>query len=242
MAVAESTRRHRHWIRFALGVILILAGVSALLLSPLRYQISFNSIVQAVESARQSGWSGLVFFCFFTIAVLALPITVFPIIGGVLFPFWAALPLNLLAATTGAYLAFILTRFFGRDAIETMLKGKLKMFDHLAAVEGFRTVLVLRLVGVPPFIVANYALGLSGIRTRDFLLGTALGIIPWMALITFTAHSLWEAILVGGEKGLSVALFKTMGPLMFLSSAVLVGAVIVYFVKQRRKKKAHSNL
>lgn len=212
--------------------------------SPIKDYATFESIVASVEKARSSPWSAAVFYGFFILAVLCLPITLFPIIGGVLFGFRVAFPLNLLACTAGAWLSFLIARFFGRDAVETLLKGKLRLMDRMAAVEGLRTVLILRLLGIPPFIVANYALGLSAIRPRHYLIGTLLGISPWMALITFASHALWEAVLVGGEKGFSVALFKIMGPMMLLSIGAVFTTGILYFVKKRKETAAatHSNL
>jgi uncharacterized membrane protein YdjX (TVP38/TMEM64 family) len=232
------------WIRFVTGLMLLVTGAFLVGVSPLNDYVTFDNIVISVERARSNPWSASVFYVFFILAVLGLPITLFPIIGGVLFGFRIAFPMNLLACTIGAWMAFSISRFFGRDAVETILKGRLRVLDRMAAVEGFRTVLILRLLGIPPFLVANYALGLSAIRQRHYLIGTFLGISPWMALITFASHSLWEAVLVGGEKGFSAALFRIMGPMMLLSFGVIATTGILYFVKKRKATPtaSHSNL
>lgn len=229
------------WIRLGIGLALMGVVLASLISSPLKHYVAFDQIIAWVEQARANGWSRLIFYCFFIIGVMFFPITLFPIIGGVLFDFWVALPLNILAATTGAWLSFMMSRFFGRRAVEFFLKGKLRSFDRLASAKGLRTVLILRLLGVPPFIVANYALGLSGVRSKHFIVGTVLGIFPWTALVTFASNSLWQAILIGGEKGLASALFRTMGPLMLLSAGVIVTAVVLWFVKHRQQT-VYSNL
>ena len=164
--------------------------------------------------------------------VTVLPITLFPIVGGVLLPFWLALPLNLVAATVGSLLAFFVGRFF-RHAIEPFLKGKLKSWDRVAASQGFVTVFLLRFIGMPPFLVANYALGLSAVGVRDFVVGTFFGILPWMALVTFAASSLWRAILVGGREGLMTALFEAVAPLTLLSVMTLAVLVVGAWLKKR---------
>jgi uncharacterized membrane protein YdjX (TVP38/TMEM64 family) len=230
------------WTRFSMGLLLLAGIVLAIGSSPLRDYVTFHNIVESVERARSSSWSSVAFYCFFTLAVLGLPITLFPIIGGVLFNFWTALALNTLACTLGSWIAFSLARFFGRSAVETMLKGRLKMVDRFAAVKGFRTVMILRLLGVPPFIVANYALGLSGIKRRDYLLGTLVGISPWMALITFASHALWEAVLVGGERGFSMALLKIMWPMMLLSFGIILTTAILYILRKKKLPPVQSNL
>src|SRR5207244_2582044 len=110
-----------------------------------------------------------------------------------------------------------------------------KSFDQFTSHQGIKTVFLLRWIGVPPFIVANYVLGLSSIRSRDFLIGTALGITPWMALMTYLSNSFWQAALVGGEKGLVEAVISKMGPLVLLSILVLAGIGVTYYLKRKKK-------
>lgn len=201
-------------------------------------QALLDLAIHGVEFARASILISLAFYLVYSFGVMAFPITLFPIVGGVLFPFWVAFPLNVFSATMGAYMSFKVTRILGRQKIEPLLRDRFKFWDKFARMEGFKTVLLLRLVGVPPFIVANYALGLSGVRTVDFLTGTMIGILPWMGIVTYLSHSLWEAVLVGGEKGLAKALAKVLGPLMIVSLSIL--AVVVFNYMHRRRR--HSNL
>lgn len=170
-----------------------------------------------------------------------LPITLFPIVGGVLVDFIWALPLNMAAATTGAYFSYLLTRKLGREKIHHVLRGRWEVVDHLAGQQGFKSVFLLRLIGVPPFIIANYALGLSAVRPRDFLMGTVAGILPWMVVVTYAADSLWHAALVGGEQGFRAALLHLVTPLMLISGAILAGTII-NFLRKRKVKLTHSNL
>ncbi len=50
----------------------------------------------------------------------------------------------------------------------------------------------MRLVPVLPFTAINYAAGLTSVRTRDYTIGTAVGIVPGtvsiVALGTFGPH------------------------------------------------------
>jgi uncharacterized membrane protein YdjX (TVP38/TMEM64 family) len=198
--------------------------------------------VHWVERAKGNVWLVLAFYVFFSIGVMVMPITLFPIVGGVLAPFWLALPLNLTAATIGAWFSFRVGRVVGRQAIEPFLRGNLKAIDALAGSRGFRTVFLLRIVGIPPYVVANYGLGLSAVRNRDFILGTLTGVLPWMCLITYMSTSLWQAVLTGGEKGLANALIKAGAPLGILSGTVMVVVAVMWYMKRRREQAAHSNL
>lgn len=201
---------------------------------------SFAAIAHLVEIAQGNRLIAFGFFLIFVVGVMGLPITPFPIIGGVLFPFWLAFPMNVLAATMGAYCSFLVARFAGRDVVEPFIRGKLKSLDQMTEEEGFKTVLLLRVIGIPPFIVTNYGLGLSGVRHRDFLLATAIGMTPWMGMTSYLARGLWNAALVGGNQGLSKALSAGLFPLTLMSLMVLFGLSAAWIVKKTKigqKKK-----
>ena len=120
-----------------------------------------------------------------------------------------------------------------------MLRKRIKTWDKIADARGFQTVLLLRLIGIPPFIITNYALGLSQVNFPDFLIATAIGILPWMGIVTFLANSLWAAVLVGGQAGLGKALWHILAPLFFVSCAIATGMLTVHGIKWRKR---HSNL
>jgi uncharacterized membrane protein YdjX (TVP38/TMEM64 family) len=240
------SKREQSLLKLLFGLLLVGGGIYAFQVTHLSQMLSYQNLIHLVEEARVNRLITLLFYAGFVFGVMALPITIFPIVGGVLLPFWLAVPLNILAATLGAFLSFCVSRYFGRGAVENFLKGKFKAFDHKAIANGFKTVLILRLIGIPPFIVTNYALGLSPIRVRDFIFATILGIFPWMTLVTVLASHLWEAILVGGEKGFMHALMTQMRPLFGLTLLILVVFAINYFLKKKNKlqpaKQHHSNL
>jgi len=218
------------------GALVVMGALFCLFkFTPLKNFASLDLIVAWVEMAQDHAWMKGVFYLGYIFAVLALPITLFPIIGGVLFNFWTALFLNMAATVLGASMAFGISRFFGREGVESILKGRLKSFDQLTGKKGFKTVFILRWTGIPPFLVTNYALGLSSVSFKDFLLGTLAGILPWTVLITYMSGSFWQAVLIGGEKGLAVALFHAMGPLMLFSLAIVVIFGVGFLIKKRRQ-------
>jgi uncharacterized membrane protein YdjX (TVP38/TMEM64 family) len=229
--------RKRWLILLAISIALALIS-PAFRLSMFADWIPLHRIIAWVNLARSNRPLALSFYLVYAVGVMLLPITMFPIIGGVLFPFWIALPLNIAAATAGAWLSFRVGRAFGRVAIEPLMRRNLKALDRLAASRGVRTVFLLRLIGVPPFIVTNYGLGLSGVRNSDFLVGTAAGIVPWMALVTSLSTSLWNAVLVGGEKGMMRALVKALAPLTAVSALVLTSVVVAWYVRRHRARSA----
>lgn len=84
----------------------------------------------------------------------------------------------LAGATVGATGAFLLGRVLGRTAVEHLAGPRVGRIDRALARKGFATVLLLRLVPLMPFNLMSVTAGVTGIRLRDYVLATAVGIIP----------------------------------------------------------------
>ncbi len=82
------------------------------------------------------------------------------------------------AATVGATLAFLVTRYLLRDAVLQRFASKLEGMNRELETRGFSYLLFLRLVPVFPFFLINLAAGLTRLSLRTFFFGTLLGIIP----------------------------------------------------------------
>jgi len=112
-----------------------------------------------------------------------IPATVFTLIGAVVFGKFLGSIYNLVGATGGAVLSFLAARYLGRDFALRWLHGKFRDLDARAARNGFLLISYLRLAYVP-FAPLNYAAGLTRIRFLDYLLGTVLGMLPGMFILT----------------------------------------------------------
>jgi uncharacterized membrane protein YdjX (TVP38/TMEM64 family) len=120
----------------------------------------------------------------YTLGSTALvPATVFTLMGAVLFGKLLGGVYNLIGATGGAALSFLLARSLGRDFAARLATGKLQNLDARAGEHGFMLICYLRLVYLP-FAPVNYAAGLTRMRFLDYVCGSALGMLPGMFLIT----------------------------------------------------------
>jgi uncharacterized membrane protein YdjX (TVP38/TMEM64 family) len=82
------------------------------------------------------------------------------------------------AASIGATLAFLVTRYLLQDFVLARFGSKLEGMNRELEQRGFNYLLFLRLVPVFPFFLINLAAGLSRLPLRTFVVGTLLGIIP----------------------------------------------------------------
>ncbi len=113
--------------------------------------------------------------------VIFLPGTPLSIIAGFLFGSIQGTIAVVIGATLGACIAFGISRYLGKDFTERFLKGRFKKlyaYDKKLEDNGLITILFLRIVPLFPFNGLNFALGLTKIKFKDFILGTVLGIIP----------------------------------------------------------------
>jgi len=124
-------------------------------------------------------WGPALFFALYVgLALIPCPKALLTAAGGALFGLWAGAALSLAAALVGAVISFGVGRLLGREAVDRLIHGRLARVDALLADHGLSAVLIVRLVPLVPFIAINYASGLSGVKFRHYVLGSALGMVP----------------------------------------------------------------
>ena len=163
--------------RLAAGCALLVAaalGMVAVRVWPHELASAMDAAVRATRGMGAAGWAvaagGQVLIALLGI----LPASVGAIAAGLLY---GVLPGFLLAATgtlVGAGLAFLLTRSLFRPLVARALARHPRMdrLDEAVARDGWRLVCLLRISPVMPFAVTSYALGLTSLGLRAYMLGT----------------------------------------------------------------------
>ncbi|MBZ8134067.1 VTT domain-containing protein [Afifella sp. IM 167] len=126
--------------------------------------------------------------------VAFLPGALFALAGGALFgPVWGSL-LNLVGATIGASLAFLIARYLAGDWVAARTGGRLKRLIDGVEAEGWRFVAFVRLVPLFPFNLTNYALGLTQISFRSYAITSFICMAPGAIAYTWLGHAGREAL------------------------------------------------
>jgi uncharacterized membrane protein YdjX (TVP38/TMEM64 family) len=112
------------------------------------------------------------------LTVLLFPGAVGSIAGGALFGVAGGTALTVVGATIGATASFAIGRRLGRAQVEAISGARLERLDAFLGRRGFLAVLWARLIPVVPFNLLNYGAGLTGVTARDYVLATAIGIVP----------------------------------------------------------------
>ena len=176
-------------------LLLILAGPLLIIRTPsLAHSLERDRLLALFSQIKNSPWGPLIFIGIYALACgVAFPGTIITLLGGVLYGVGFGTFLNLVGASLGASLAFLLSRTLGRDFVSLFLgKGRLAAFDEKVAQNGFRVILTLRLVPLFPFTGINFGAGLSKVTYRDYLGATIVGMIPATFVYTYFADSLYH--------------------------------------------------
>ena len=184
----------RFWIKLSV-VIAVIAVCSALLLRSGADWSHWTPQELRARILAWGAWAPVAYIAAYTLRVFVLvPASMMTLAGGLLFgPWWGAL-YTMIGSTVCAGFEFGVARWVGRETIERWLAGRMRLtrFDAMIAKRGFLTVLIIRLVPSVPFEVLNVSLGLSPVRWRDFLLATAVGMIPWAIAYGFLGKAITD--------------------------------------------------
>ena len=169
----------------------------------------------------------LVFMGVYSLAtVAALPGSALSIVAGAIFGPVLGVIIVIFAATLGASLAFLVSRYFARRSIERWLEGseKFRRLDELTARHGDIMVAITRLVPLFPFNLLNYGFGLTRVAFRTYVLWSFVCMLPGTILYVVGSAAVTEALQEG----------KVPWTLVVVVSMIL--GIIVVLGRQARKK------
>jgi uncharacterized membrane protein YdjX (TVP38/TMEM64 family) len=156
-------------------------------------------LITLISSVQGHWWSVPAFILMYVIACVGFPTTPFPMMAGVLFGFWPGLIYSLFSLAVGSSITFFISRRWGRRLIDRFWKGR--SIPLLPRNPGFLVVVIARMTGLPPILMANLLAGMSEMPFIVFLSGTIVGYVPWCVVTNLFANTLWEAFLTGGMGG-----------------------------------------
>jgi len=175
-------------LKITLATVLLATVVLAFILLPMR-----EWMVAMVGWVRSLGSLGVAIYALIYVGatLLVLPGSVLTLAAGFLYgPLWGTLlvsPVSVLSST----LAFLLGRSVAREWIQRRIaqNSRFAAIDNAVAENGFKVVFLLRLSPIFPFALLNYALGLTRVRLRDYVLASFLGMLPGTFLYVYLGSS-----------------------------------------------------
>ena len=180
-------------------------------------------------------WGPLVFILGYALAVVCfVPGSVLTLAAGAIFGLRAGVVIVFAAAVLGSSVAFLVSRYLARSAIEQRIAGNARFaaIDRAVGAQGRKIVFLLRLSPVFPFTLLNYALGLTRVSFADYV-AASIGMLPGTLLYVYYGKLAGDvAALAGGaavEKGAGYYAVLALG---------LVATIAVTAVVTRTAQKA----
>jgi uncharacterized membrane protein YdjX (TVP38/TMEM64 family) len=184
-------------------------------------------------------WAPVLFVLAYTLATLAfIPGAVLTLAAGAIFGFTQGILLVFIGAVIGSSLAFCLARWLVRERVSSWLSKDQRMLAVGQAVsgQGLMMILLLRLSPVIPYNMVNYALGLTHVKYREFLIGS-LGMLPGTFFYTYSGK------VVGDVAVVASGIAAPRGPAYYtllLIGLIATGAMLVLLTQVARKALAQS--
>lgn len=189
--------------RFA-PIALIAAALAIAIALRLHEQLSLTTLYQRGQAldgfvAGHYALALAVFTLAYALLVMiSLPgASFFTIAGGFLFGTWVGGGAAWFGATIGATLIFLAARTAFGDALRARAGSWLDRLREGFRRNAFNYLLVLRLTPVAPFFVVNLAPAFFNISLRDYVLATAIGMIPGALVYASVGAGLKSALATG---------------------------------------------
>ncbi len=133
---------------------------------------------------------GAAFLIYVAVTGLSLPgATVLTLTCGWFFGFWRGVLLVSFASTAGATVAFLVSRFLLKDAVQRRFGERLATFNQSLEREGAFYLFMLRLIPAMPFFVINVVMGLTPVKTRTYWWVSQIGMLPGTAVYVYAGAS-----------------------------------------------------
>ena len=217
-------------VLFVAAIALIFASGATRYLSLGALSENRLKLLSFVEAHRYT--APLVFMAVYVVAVaLSLPGAVWlSIAGGFMFGPVLGTALNVIAATIGAAIVFLLARYVIGDVLRARAGPALQKMEAGFRANALSYLLVLRLLPLFPFFLVNLVPAFLGVPAAIFVIGTFFGIMPGALVYTLVGAGLGDALAAGAEINPAAALKQ---PTMI---AALAGLVVLSLIPVIYKK------
>ncbi|MBV9259755.1 MAG: TVP38/TMEM64 family protein, partial [Pseudolabrys sp.] len=196
---------------------LAVAGLALLALaliweySPLSSLVHPRAVAAALSEFARGPWAPFVVVLTFVAGGLVIfPVTVLIAATAATFGPWLGFTYAALGTIASALTTYALGALIGRKTLRDFLGPKLNRIRRKIARQGVLAIAAIRLVPLAPFTVVNLVAGASDIALSQYIIGTLLGMVPGIFVMSVLGHQLSL-----------ILLHPTSGSLALLAAAVI---------------------
>lgn len=179
----------------------ILAGVIAFMVAGLviaqLWKAGFDqpqatSLLASFKDAP--GMIPMVILVFVIGGILAVPINLLVIATALTLGSWAAIGCGLVGSLLAGTVSFGLGHHFGKPLVRKIIGERLDTIIASLHGRGIGSMIVIRLLPIAPFGLINLVAGVSGLRFRVFMIGSAIGMLPGLVAVVLATNHFQKAI------------------------------------------------
>jgi uncharacterized membrane protein YdjX (TVP38/TMEM64 family) len=131
------------------------------------------------------------------------------------------------SATAAGAIGFLMARYLARHRIEKFVKKneKYEAVDRAIKRHGWKVVLLLRISPLLPYTVSNYIYGLTAVDFLHYLVATAIGLVPMVAVYVSIGAAGREVVLAaahGGHHSVVEIVVLVIGVIFTIGAALLI--------------------
>jgi uncharacterized membrane protein YdjX (TVP38/TMEM64 family) len=181
-----SGAKNNVWIKI-LFLVLFIGGFSFLFYTTGLFHFFLNrqKLLAFLDSLGPLAFIGFILLQVAQVVLAPIPGEVTGILGGYLYGPYIGVLLSTIGLTLGSYIAFALSRTFGRPFVERFVDaGTMRRFDYLLHHKGAFLVFLLFLIPGLPKDYLCYILGLGHLTTTEFLVIGGTGRLFGTILLT----------------------------------------------------------
>lgn len=215
--------RKRVWLRFVIIFGLLFGIIFVWRWSPLAEYVRPEVLAEWGQSLRSVWWGYPAWIgVFLASGLIVFPVTVLITASALIFGGVPGFAVAYTGSLVSAAAGYLVGDLLGRQRMGLLVRGgRLEIASQALARRGILSVAAIRQLPVAPYSVVNFAAGVSHIRFWDYLIGTAIGILPWVLALTLLTDQFVR--MVRSPSSVNAAIL----------AAVLVIAVSILFVAVR---------
>ncbi len=210
-------------------VLAIILAIVGFFLSGLGEVLSLEYIKERYQEWQnlyaENQWTVvIVFFAIYTASsALSLPIAaLLTLLSGAIFGFGLGLPIASFASSLGAFIAFLITRYLFKEAVQKRYSNALTKCNEAFEKEGLWYLFALRLVPLFPFFLVNMLMALLPVKAVHFYWVSQIGMLLGTAVYVYAGTTLSQIQQVSDILSLELAIaFSLVGLLPIASKKLL---------------------
>ncbi|PXA05052.1 hypothetical protein DDZ13_03550 [Coraliomargarita sinensis] len=143
---------------------------------------------------KKPGTVPLVILIFVVGGIIAVPLNLLVIATALTLGSWVAIACGLSGSLLAAGASFGIGHYFGKPVVRKVIGERIDTIIQSLRGRGIGSMIVLRLLPIAPFGLINLVAGVSGLRFKVYMVGTAIGMLPGLLAVVLTTNHFQKAL------------------------------------------------